>query len=393
MRNDAIFGSLPSQIAQLSNITLFAIQNPSLTGNIPSQVGLMTGLDIFAVGGGPRGSIPSELGSLTKAGYLGFIDTSMSGSIPSEIGRMTSLGTGTFGLGLYFTNTMFTGSLPSQLGLLTSMETCPSVPPQPLPSPQLDHSELLMGRYRNTRHLALTLDNDDDDDDDCTGPIFAVVFSDQICGEIPSEVAALTSMLDSTVESFEWSVNGSSLGTPCCEVLEGLSCAPTSSPTTAPTTFDTVRVDISLTVTAAGAASLEDENGVKTAAERTVLGFSSDARIVDFQLTATAVASSGRILFAGVNTGSNYFWDATFGVVSTLASTASVTSNAEFGHEVTAALSTPSFGQEVGNNCPTAVLEVQAAEGVTVTRSPTLTPTACVDQAEVWFEDILLLSP
>ena len=68
------------------------LQNNSLIGPIPTEIGNLTELTILSLSTNSlTGPIPTEIGNLTKLEELYLTNTSLIGPIPTEIGKLTQL--------------------------------------------------------------------------------------------------------------------------------------------------------------------------------------------------------------------------------------------------------------------------------------------------------------
>ena len=102
-------GPIPSEMGNLSELTLLYLDNNNLSGSIPSTIGNLTKLLTLNLHANDlSGSIPPEIGGLTNLNYLFLEDNELSGSIPSEIGHINN-STGKFN----FFNNNLTGFIPN----------------------------------------------------------------------------------------------------------------------------------------------------------------------------------------------------------------------------------------------------------------------------------------
>ena len=95
--NENIFGTLPTEIGLLTDLTHFYGYKNALVGPIPSEIGLMERLEIFVVDGNNlTGTMPSEIGLLSRlAGFsLGF--NQVSGTIPPSFLMLPATGKNCF---------------------------------------------------------------------------------------------------------------------------------------------------------------------------------------------------------------------------------------------------------------------------------------------------------
>ncbi|KAE8666808.1 putative LRR receptor-like serine/threonine-protein kinase [Hibiscus syriacus] len=137
---NGLFGTIPSQINQLSKLTYLDLSYNDLSGEIPLQIGQLIHLKTLHLvqnqfnGSVPEeigqlesleglalhnnflnGPIPSSLGNLANLTYLYMLNNSLSGNIPSEMGNLTNL------QNLYIAINQLTGSIPSELGHMRSL--------------------------------------------------------------------------------------------------------------------------------------------------------------------------------------------------------------------------------------------------------------------------------
>jgi len=116
LSNNQLSGSIPDEIGNLTKLSKLIISSTYLSGAIPTQLGGLTNLQILNLSDNQlSGSIPDEIGNLTKLRYLSLSNNQLSGSIPDEIGNLVSLQS------LYLNSNQLSGSIPATLGNLTSL--------------------------------------------------------------------------------------------------------------------------------------------------------------------------------------------------------------------------------------------------------------------------------
>jgi len=114
--NNSLGGSIPAELANLTNLTYLRLDYNSLSGSIPAELGNLTYLTQLGLHGNSlSGSIPAELGNLTNLTQLLLMSNSLTGSIPAELGNLTNL------THLYLSYNSLSGSIPSELGNLTNL--------------------------------------------------------------------------------------------------------------------------------------------------------------------------------------------------------------------------------------------------------------------------------
>ena len=91
MDSNAMDGSLPSELGDVTTLTFFSVNFNTLTGYLPSEIGRWTGMNhYFDVSfNALTGSMPTQLGRWTDMsswGYFYVEENQLTGSLPSEIG-------------------------------------------------------------------------------------------------------------------------------------------------------------------------------------------------------------------------------------------------------------------------------------------------------------------
>ena len=118
-------GTVPPQIAELTELRTLRIRHNELEGEIPPELGSLSKLETLDVGkywdgqeGGSRvaGRIPPELGSLSNLKILNLTANELEGEIPPELGSLSKLR----GLGLG--SNKLHGEIPAELGSLSNLE-------------------------------------------------------------------------------------------------------------------------------------------------------------------------------------------------------------------------------------------------------------------------------
>ena len=110
-------GPLPSQLGQLTGMSLLSLRSNLLSGSVPSQLGMLSSLaDGFGLASNMFVKrIPSEVGKLARlTANLDFSQNGFHGSIPSELGLLSQL-SANFNL----KHNSLSGQIPSELGFLS----------------------------------------------------------------------------------------------------------------------------------------------------------------------------------------------------------------------------------------------------------------------------------
>src|ERR1043166_4024630 len=85
-------GTIPPQVAQLTDLETLYVQNNQLTGVIPKEVGALKKLERLGADGNQLpGPLPKELGDLVALEELGLSYNAITGPIPPELGHLTNL--------------------------------------------------------------------------------------------------------------------------------------------------------------------------------------------------------------------------------------------------------------------------------------------------------------
>lgn len=110
-------GAIPVEIGQLTQLSQLFLNRNQLSGVIPVEIGQLIQLEKLSLSRNQlSGSIPSEIGQLIQLRDLNLYENKLSGSIPTEIGQLTRLKE----LNLY-TNEL-SGSIPAEIGQLTQLK-------------------------------------------------------------------------------------------------------------------------------------------------------------------------------------------------------------------------------------------------------------------------------
>ena len=108
--NNYLTGSIPPEIGNLTNLIHLYLNNNQLTGTIPPEIGNLSNLKKLILGANQlTGSVPSGIWNLTNLTHLSLEYNQLTGSIPSEIGNLTNLNY------LYLSNNQLTGEIPKEL--------------------------------------------------------------------------------------------------------------------------------------------------------------------------------------------------------------------------------------------------------------------------------------
>jgi hypothetical protein len=96
-----LVGTIPNELALLTNMNYLDLSDNNLMGTIPSQIALMLNLRGLSLqNNNLTGTIPSEIALMLNLYYMDLYSNSLTGMIPSEIALMSNLS----GLSLYNNN-------------------------------------------------------------------------------------------------------------------------------------------------------------------------------------------------------------------------------------------------------------------------------------------------
>ena len=114
--SNRLTGGIPSTFADLSNLKRMYLNHNQLSGTIPSELGGMPSLThLFLHRNDLTGGIPPELGDMTNLAWLSLYSNELTGGIPAELGRLPKLKR------LYLHANPLGGEIPAQLGDLSSL--------------------------------------------------------------------------------------------------------------------------------------------------------------------------------------------------------------------------------------------------------------------------------
>ena len=120
--NNAISGTLATQLGQLSLLRLVSVDGNQLSGYIPTELGMLQAVEHMTLYGNAfSGTVPSSLGKLSSISNLligrGWkTRMAVSGTIPPELTRLDHLSTA-----LAMSGMQLSGTLPSQVGMFTAL--------------------------------------------------------------------------------------------------------------------------------------------------------------------------------------------------------------------------------------------------------------------------------
>jgi hypothetical protein len=180
--NNQLSGSIPAELAYLTQLKKLSLHRNQLTGAVPPELGNLGQLThIYFSRNQLSGSIPSELGNASKLFHLSIAFNQLSGSIPSELANIPGL------VGLWLNNNGLTGPIPPGLGNLanlTNLELQGNQLTGPIP-PELGLPgglyTLNLGQNQLSGPIPPELGN-------LKGLLYLTLASNRLSGDIPSSI-------------------------------------------------------------------------------------------------------------------------------------------------------------------------------------------------------------
>ena len=110
-------GTIPAELGDLRSLNVLHLNDNRLTGAIPAELGELRSLtDLFLRNNRLNGAIPAELGHLSTLKALYLNDNQLSGTIPPELSDLSSL------TQLSLRNNKLSGTIPASLGNLFGLD-------------------------------------------------------------------------------------------------------------------------------------------------------------------------------------------------------------------------------------------------------------------------------
>ena len=111
-----LYGTIPPELGDLSNLQYLYLGSNQLTGSIPPELGSLLNLEsLYLHSNQLEGSIPPELGNLSNLTILSLGSNQLEGSIPPELGNLSNLTI------LSLSSNQLEGSIPPELGNLSNL--------------------------------------------------------------------------------------------------------------------------------------------------------------------------------------------------------------------------------------------------------------------------------
>ncbi|XP_027122714.1 uncharacterized protein [Coffea arabica] len=111
LQENHIHGSIPPQIAHLSNLKLMNLTLNQFNGTIPDEIGQFSYLEQLSLSFNSfSGEIPAALGQLSRLGLLDLSNNQLSGKIPESFGDLVNI------YYLFLNNNLLSGKIPRSLG-------------------------------------------------------------------------------------------------------------------------------------------------------------------------------------------------------------------------------------------------------------------------------------
>ena len=203
LRGNNLVGEIPSELGNLSGLTLLLLGHNRLSGAIPPELGNLSSLEALDLWANQlNGEIPKELGNLSNLEWLDLDINQLSGTIPPELGNLSNLEN------LYLWANHLNGQIPAELGRLSNLESLD------LSDNQLSGEiPSALGSLSNLKSLYIEGNQLSGEIPpnllDIAGLIIMALWGNQISGDVPehaAETTFLTTLYNST-DGVDWAEN------------------------------------------------------------------------------------------------------------------------------------------------------------------------------------------
>ena len=117
LSDNELSGVLPASLGNLTNLQRLSFFRNQFSGSLPAWLGNLTNLQWLSLSWNAfSGSLPAWLGNLTNLEYLDLSDNGFSGVLPASLGNLTNL------QWLSLNDNPLSGALPASLGNLTNLQ-------------------------------------------------------------------------------------------------------------------------------------------------------------------------------------------------------------------------------------------------------------------------------
>ena len=227
LRGNNLVGEIPSELGNLSGLTLLFLSHNRLSGAIPPELGNLSSLEALDLWANQlNGEIPKELGNLSNLEWLDLDINQLSGTIPPELGNLSNLEN------LYLWANHLNGQIPAELGRLSNLEwmnlsgnqLSGEIPSalgslSNLESLNLSDNQLsgeipsVLGSLSNLKSLYIEGNQLSGEIPpnllDIAGLIIMALWGNQISGDVPEHAAETTSLttLYNSTDGVDWAEN------------------------------------------------------------------------------------------------------------------------------------------------------------------------------------------
>ncbi|MYJ78843.1 MAG: hypothetical protein F4047_12040, partial [Caldilineaceae bacterium SB0670_bin_27] len=116
LKENGLWGTIPSELGNLTSLRGLSLSDNQLDGTIPSELGNLINLEwLYLDSNQLCGTVPPALGKLSNLTELILFSNQLQGTVPPEMGNLTNLEI------LYLDSNQLSGAIPTELNNLTNL--------------------------------------------------------------------------------------------------------------------------------------------------------------------------------------------------------------------------------------------------------------------------------